>query len=237
MVVHPVPRRDETTRPLGIRVRLAPRFEPQRSVTRSWRAMTFSALPALNHSICSAAERVRHSNSTMVPSGLRDPAAHRCARAPARRGREPRSGRPRRSPRRCAGSVNVSGSTPCFFRLVSWMRANDAGEDRHAAAIARLHGGVLTRRPFAIVLVADRAPRHAGLGEALGDVGERAGLRRRAGPCPSPVIAGERVDRPRETGCRRCSRGGRGSVSHRPAAEMWSVVHLPLALSSTGRSM
>ena len=113
-----------------------------------------------------------------------------------------------------------------------------AGEDHLAAAEPGLHGGVLARAALAVVLVADgapaRRPRRGGGGRCRGT----SGSRRRAGPCrgrPRTLRRSEGVDRRRGTGCRRCSRGGRGTCSHGPAAEMWSVVHLPLAFISTGR--
>ena len=86
---------------------------------------------------------------------------------------------------RAAGSPNVSGSRPCFFKLVSWMRAKLRARITNAVAKARFHRSVLARRAFAVVVVADRAPRHTGDREVLRRSRGTAGSRRRADPSPA----------------------------------------------------
>ena len=79
------------------------------------------------------------------------------------------------------------------------MRANERAKIDLAVAEAGLHRRVLARRALAVVLVADGAPSAMPAScVVLGDVGERLRLRRRAGPCPSPAVAGERVDHAEE---------------------------------------
>ena len=65
--------------------------------------------------------------------------------------------------------------------------------------------------------------------------GKRLGRRRRAGPCRSPASPVKALMAPRKRLPEMFSRWPR-YLSHGPAVEMWSVVHLPLAFSSTGRS-
>ena len=105
-----------------------------------------------------------------------------------------------------------------------------------AATEPRLHRGVLTRRALAPVLVADGDPRLAGLVVVAGDLGVRLGRRRRAWSLPSPTSPVKALTAPRNRLPEMFSRWPR-YFSQGPAMEMWSVVHLPLALTRIGRSM
>ena len=114
------------------------------------------------------------------------------------------------------------------------MRANERAKIALAVPEPGLHGGVLARRALAVVLVADGHPAAARLVAVLGDLGERLDLAVElvlALPA-SPVKA---LTAPRNRLPLMFSRWPRYR-SHGPAAEMWSVVHLPLALTSTGSS-
>ena len=121
------------------------------------------------------------------------------------------------------------------MRFVSWMRAKRAGDHGNAAEVARLHRGVLARAALAVVLVADRDPAHPASLEVAGDLRE---LHHLAGDrvLPLPGLAGERVDRAENMLLEMLSRWPR-YLSQMPAGEMWSVVHLPLALRTTAKSV
>ena len=82
--------------------------------------------------------------------------------------------------------------------LLLQVRLVDAGERPHdhrpAVHVPRLHRRVLTGRAFAVVLVADRHPRDAGVLVALGEIGQRRRSSRRATSTPVPgAVEGERV--------------------------------------------
>ena len=199
--------------------------------------MMLRALPAWNHSICSWRQGVgalevdgasrrawwmRHCTGTSGARSARPEHRDAC--------------RPRRSRRRWRGRRRSAASTPCFLRLVSWMRAKRAGDDRPAVAEAGLHGGVLAGRALAVVLVADRDPRARRPRCSAWRCRGTARSRRRAGPCPAPASPGEGVDGAEEQVAADVLEVAAVTCSHGPAAEMWSVVHLPLALTRTGSS-
>ena len=114
----------------------------------------------------------------------------------------------------------------------------DAGEgadhDHPAPEEAGLHGRVLPGRPLAVVLVAHRHPRLARVAVVLGHVGEGLGLAV-DGAQAGAGLAGEGVDGPQEQVAADVLQVA-PVLSHRPAAEMWSVVHLPTALSRTAEA-
>ena len=137
--------------------------------------MMLRAPPAWNQSICSGLKVWLASKSIVVPSGLWIVAPHRGV------GRQ--VGEAVDADRVVLADLVVGGRVGEGERqqaLLLQVRLVDAGEaagqDHLGVAEPGLHGGVLAGAALAVVLVADGHPADAGLVEALGDLGERAGL-------------------------------------------------------------
>ena len=80
-----------------------------------------SAEPALNHPTCSSLNVCVAWNSSTVPSGFLIEHCTGWSGVGGRPSTLMRSSSPIWS--YVAGSAKVSGTTPCFFRFVSWIRA------------------------------------------------------------------------------------------------------------------
>ena len=135
-----------------------PRGGPLAGLARS----RFSAEPARNQSICSVEQRVPHARpSSCAAVRVVEARAQRLARRELAQPEDADAVALAAPSRSRPGSRSVSGSTPCFFRFVSWMRAKLRTITAAAAEQARRHRGVLAARALAVVLVADHHPAQA----------------------------------------------------------------------------
>ena len=117
------------------------------------------------------------------------------------------------------------------------MRAKPRTMTAAAPEVARAHRGVLATGTLAVVLVAHDDPAQLARLVVARDLRD---VPRRSRPSPRflvvPGSPPERAVGARGTCCPRCDPGGRGSGARARPGEMWSVVHLPFALRSSGSS-